>query len=409
MQYLLFIDVSLSLAILATALSVASLFIWDRSIPVLMMRIRRYPTRRSGADAAQKLLALPNPGAIETSRKLMLGYKENFQAAKLLIDSLESVPNPQWTDVLIQLSLQKENPDIRHRALWALESVRQTENTLNIFMQLFRDPDPAVSAISAWVLARTGHREAIAFLLRSGAPDSEIEKLAQPPANVDAEFSPYLHNQMFHLINTSRLSDVDTLKLGMYILRRVDKYPMGVVNALFQLRNRGAYLALAQSLEAGLLLDTETLRSLAHMGYCQVAGRLTDDLLRFGWQSGSRWDRPEEDVWLAKTTLENFLREFSVQIPMHHLHKIAEIQDFYYWTHSPVRVQLSGLRDEAMTLIARHLEFWNESPEEDVVDENAVVPSDITARAIPPPEPAKALPASTPIALLHALPSSANS
>ncbi len=159
----------------------------------------------------------------------------------------------------------------------------------------------------------------------------------------------------------------DALKVGTLLLKRVDKLPVGAVDALFQLRNRGAYLALAQSLEEGILLDTGTLRTLAQMGYSQVAGRLTDDLLRFGWQSESQKNRAEE-VWSAKCTLEQFLRDFGVQISLSHLRKLSGIQDFFYWADPPIRIDLSQLREEASALIDRHIGFWNVPSQEIVSD-----------------------------------------
>ena len=358
MGYLSHFDVLLALAILALALLVAGYFIWNSSISILKTRIKKSPTTRSGVDAAQKLLSLPGPKAFETSRRLMLAYGDNLEAANLLVSSLQSAPNDQWTNVLIELSLKRKNSDIQHVALKALAQVPQTEITLNVFKLLFGDPDPTIATISAWALAKTGHRDAVAYLMESGAPDSEIETITQSISSPDYEHADRFHDRMIDQVRSYKLSDVDALKVGTLLLERVDKLPIGVVNALFQLRNRGAYLALAQSLEEGILLDTGTLRTLAQMGYSQVAGRLTDDLLRFGWQSESHRNRGEE-VWSAKSTLEQFLRDFGVQISLSHLRKMSEIQDFFYWADPPIRIDLSQLREEASALIDRHIEFWN--------------------------------------------------
>jgi HEAT repeats len=252
MGYLVYVFVALALAILAMAVPVVHAWIHDCNVSALNIRIKSNPTASSGAIAAQKLLALSDPRAIEAARNLMLGYGENFEAARTVIASLQSTPYPQWIELLIELSLQHENSDIRYLALGALENVRQTERTLNIFRQLFRDPDPAVARISAWVLAKTGHGEAIAYLMESAIPDSEIEKVAQPVPGASVYAPTPFPDQATNGFFSSKLSDVDAFKLGMHVLRRMDEYSTEVVNDLFHMRNRGTYLAMALSLEEGV-------------------------------------------------------------------------------------------------------------------------------------------------------------
>jgi hypothetical protein len=355
---LFYVDISLALAVLVFLFSVAGRFVADHSASVLKIKIKKSPTTSFGATAAQKLLSLDNQTAVETSRRLMVGYQEDFEAARLLISSLPANPNSQLTNTLIELSLQRENTAIQHLAVSALRHVRQNEGSLKAFLQLSGDPDPVLASAAAWVLAKAGHRPALSYLMQSGAPDAEIERLAHPSSSVNSQLSSGSYDEILDHFRDSKLSEVDALKLCMFLLRNADKYPTGLVDSLFQLRNQGAYLALAQSLDEGLLLDTETLRSLARMGYAQVAGRLTDDLLRFGWQSQSFRAGAEQEVQAAKSALEELLKDSGVQISLPHLQKIAVIDDFYVWADSPVRVQLDGIREQASALNPRHIEFW---------------------------------------------------
>jgi hypothetical protein len=130
------------------------------------------------------------------------------------------------------------------------------------------------------------------------------------------------------------------------------------------------------------VLGSETLKNLAQMGYPQVAGRLADDLLGFGWMKELPKAVSEEDVWKAKSTLEQFLKDFGVQVPVPHLRKIANIEDFEFRTsegsaesrtRAPMRMDLSSLRDEASILIARHTAFWDATPETTVSNTSTVL------------------------------------
>lgn len=372
----LYIDGTLCLALIGLVLLVAHYTGLDRMSSLLKRQITKDAGARASAEAAHKLLSQTTPHSVDASRSLLLGYERDVPAARLMLSSLQARPDPQWTEILVELAVQRNNSEIRHLAVQALEPVQQTERTLSIFKQLFLDSDAAVSNTAAWVLAKAGQKNALAYLLESAASDEDIERVARPSSGGLADYARS-HEQMFNRVHLSEFPEADCLKLGMLLLTRIEEYPEGVVDELFRLRNRGTYLALALSLENGLLLNSETLRTLARLGYPQVAGRLSDDLQRFARMGDLPERIPPEEVWAAKLALEKFVNDLDIQISPEHLEKIANMPDFEFrcvhtspnppfeWTDPPVAVVLSGLREAASDLMARHTAFWSE-PEEEI-------------------------------------------